>query len=921
MPDPSAGSGSPREESRRNWASHVRPRLASLRLSPTRENEIVEELSQHLEDRWRELVAGGASPEDATHLALADFRDGNVLAKYLAPLRQAQTPAPIALGAPTRSLPGDIWRDFYYAVRMLRKQPGFACAAILTLALAIGASTAIFAVVDALLLRALPFPEADRLVQVVRAYPGAFGTATSIPKFVRWRNQGKDLFVDVTAYSPLGSGFNLIASGTPERLIGSHVSAGFFAVLGVPPSLGRVFREKEDLPGGPKVVVLSHVLWRNRFGGSADVIGRGIILNSEPYTVIGVMPEGFRYPDDAQLWTLFQFDPTSRDRAHSLEVVARLKPDTTLEQVRASMGIAANNIRREMPDLMEENESVSVRPLRDKLYGSMRQPLLILLASVGFVLLIACVNVANLQLAQGAGRHHEIAVRTALGASRTAIVRQLLAESMLLAAIGGLAGVTLAYIGVPALLALSPVNVPYAERIVVDWRVLAFALVTSLGTSLAFGLLPASLSARPNLDDMLRAGAHRVAGHSSRWVRRCLVVGEVALALMLTIGAFLLVKSLVGLQSTAPGFAVEHVLTMKVALPEARYGTGEALARFQEAIEQRLAEVPGVLAAGLAHTLPLQFGSDMPFTIEGRYVPGTQTGVGGADFRPIGQGYFETLEIPLRGGRRFEDRDGRGTPAVAIINEAAARKYWPGEDPVGQRITVGLPFVPDLADPLPREIVGIVGDVREQGLGRDPLPLVYVPIAQLNEGYAALGTRLLPFSVVVRGDSAVANLTRPVQQAIWSVDPQQPIADVRLMEELVMRSLGPQRFNAALLGALAVLALVLAAVGLYGVIAHIVTQQRREIGVRMALGASKANVFALFLRQALVVVAVGVAVGLAGALGLTRVLRTLLTDISTTDPWVFALGPAVMFAVAVVAALRPALRAAAVDPAKALRAE
>jgi putative ABC transport system permease protein len=904
-----------------DWASHVRPRLSSLRLSPTRENEIVEELSQHLEDRWRELVAAGASEEEATRVALDDFRDRNMLAKYLAPLRQAQTPAPITLGAPTRSLSGNVWRDFRYAARMLRKQPGFACAAILTLALAIGATTAIFAVVDALLLGALPFPDADRLVQVVRAYPGAFGTAASIPKFVRWRNQGKDLFVDVAAYSALGSGFNLIGSGTPERLIGSRVSAGFFAVMGVHPSLGRVLREGEDLPGGPKVVVLSHALWRNRFGGSADLIGQAITLNSESYTVIGVMPEGFRYPDDAQLWTLFQFDPTSRDRAHSLEVVARLKPDTTLDQARAAMEIAASAIRRELPDLMEENESVGLRPLRDKLYGSMRQPLLILLASVGLVLLIACVNVANLQLAQGAGRHHEIAVRTALGASRTTIVRQLLAESMLLAAIGGLGGVTLAYVGVPALLALSPVNVAYAERIVVDWRVFAFALVTSLGTSLAFGLLPAWLSARPNLDDVLRAGAHRVAGHSSRWMRRALVVGEVALALMLTIGAFLLVKSLVGLQSTAPGFAVEHVLTMKLALPEARYGRAEALARFQEEIEQRLAQVPGVRAAGLAHTLPLQFGSDLPFTIEGRYVPGTQTGVGGADFRPIGRAYFEALEIPLRRGRVFDARDRRSTLAVAIINEATALKYWPGENPIGQRITVGQPFVPDLADPAPREIVGIVGDVREQAIGANPPPILYVPISQLNEGYAALGTRLLPFSVIVRGETTVANLTRPVQQAIWSVDPQQPIADVRLMEEIVTRSLGPQRFNAVLLGALAALALVLAAVGLYGVIAHIVTQQRREIGVRMALGASKATVFALFLRQALVVVAVGVAVGLAGALGLTRVLRTLLTGISTTDPWVFALGPAVMFAVAVVAALRPALRAAAVDPARALRAE
>jgi putative ABC transport system permease protein len=451
--------------------------------------------------------------------------------------------------------------------------------------------------------------------------------------------------------------------------------------------------------------------------------------------------------------------------------------------------------------------------------------------------------------------------------------------------------------------------------------VLGFALGISLLASLAFGLLPAWQSARPNLDDLLRAGAHRVAGRTSRWVRRALIAGEVALALMLTIGAFLLMKSLVGLQSTPPGFAVEHVLTMKLALPAARYGSGEALARFQEQIEERLAALPGVGAAAVAQTLPLELGADLPFTIEGRYVVGTQTGVGGADFRPIGPGYFDALEIPLRRGRIFDARDRRGAPPVAIINEAAARRFWPGENAIGQRITVGQPFVPDLADPAPREIVGIVGDVRERGLGTNPPPVLYVPISQLNEAYAALGTRLLPFSVVVRGDTAVANLSRSVREAIWSVDPQQPIANVRLMREIVTRSLGSQTFNTVLLGALAALALLLAAVGLYGVIAHLVTQQTREIGVRMALGASRSSVLGLFLRQALSLVAVGVVVGLAGAFGLTRVLRTLVTGVSTSDPWVFAVGPVMMFAVAVVAALRPALRAAAVDPACALRAE
>jgi putative ABC transport system permease protein len=556
-----------------DWAKHVRPRLSSLRLSPAREAEIIEELSQHLQDSWRELVSGGMSPEQATRLALADFREGNLLARYLAPLRQAHAPTPVTPGTPTRFRPGDLLREVFYAGRMLRKQPGFAIAAILTLALAIGATTAIFAVVDALLLRSLPFPAADRLVQITRTSPAGASPYASIPKFVHWRNEAQQVLVDMAAYG--SRGFNLTGSGDPERLMGSYVSAGFFDVMGVHPSLGRAFREDEDMPGGPKPIILSHALWRSRFGSSADIVGRAITLNNEPYTVIGVMPDGFRYPDVAELWTLSQFDPASQNRAHSFKVVARLQRTATLDQARAAMENVGSALRRARPDLMEEKESVGVQPLRDELYGNMRRPLFILLASVGFVLLIACVNVANLQLAQAAGRHHEIAVRTALGASTPAIVRQLLVESIVLGAIGGATGVALAYVGVPALLALSPVEVPYAERIVVDWRVLGFALGITLLASLAFGLLPAWRSARPNLDDVLRAGAHRVAGRTSRWVWRALVASEVALALMLTVGAFLLVKSLAGLQSTPPGFAVEPVLTMRLALPEARYGSGE----------------------------------------------------------------------------------------------------------------------------------------------------------------------------------------------------------------------------------------------------------------------------------------------------------------------------------------------------------
>ena len=905
-----------------DWGPHLRPRLSSLHLSPTRESEIVDELSQHLDDRWRELMAAGASEDEATRLALAEFREENLLAHYMAALRQAHAPTPIAPGEPARFLPADLWRDVSYAARMLRKQPSFAIAAILTLALGIGATTAIFTVVDGFLLRSLPFPDADRIVQVGRLFPDGFGSSVSQVKFLHWRNEGQQVFVGTAAYNDLGTGFSMVGAAGPERLAGSLVTAGFFEVLGVQPVLGRTFSRAEDVPGGPRVVVLSHALWRNRFDGNRDLIGRAISLNTVPYTVIGVMPEGFRYPEVASLWTLFQFDPASQDRAHNFEVVARLRPDVTLEQAGASMAVVGERFRRTAPEaVIGDNETVGVRPLRNRLYGDVRQPLLILFAAAGSVLLIGCVNVANLQLAQAVARHHEIALRLALGASRWTIVRQLLVECLVLAGMGGVAGVALAYAGVPALLAVSPVRLPFAGNVAVDWRVFAFALAASLGAGLVFGLLPAWQSARLNLDGVLRAGAHRMIGHTSRWMRGALVAGEVALALMLTICAFLLVKSLAALHATQPGFVADHVLTMKLPLAEASYGNGRALARFQEQVEDGISTLPGVRAAGVAFLLPFQLDTDMVFTIEGRYVPGTDTGVGWAQHRGNSPGYFQAMQIPLRRGRLFTAYDRADSLPVVIINEAAAARFWPNSNPIGQRITLGQPDLPSLADPSPREIIGVVGDVREVALGERPSPTVYVPLSQQNDALAALVVRLLPISVAVRADAGAPELTRSVQQAIWSIDPQQPISDVRTMEEIVTQSLGSERFNTLLLGALAALALLLAAVGLYGVIARIVGQQTREIGVRMALGATRTNVIGMFLRQALALVAVGVVAGLLGALGLTRLLRALLTDISTTDPWVFALGPAVMFAVAVLAAVGPAMRGAGVDPASALRAE
>ena len=698
------------------------------------------------------------------------------------------------------------------------------------------------------------------------------------------------------------------------------MSAAFFRVMGVQPAMGRGFTAAEDVPGGPKVVVLSHPLWVDRFGGDRGVVGRAIRLNGEPYTVVGVMPPGFRFPDVARLWTPFQLDRASTSPANYFEVVGRLEPGTSLEQGRAAAAVVHEAIRR-----LKQSENgvrgIAVRPLREHLYGDLRPVLRVLLAAVGFVLLIACVNVANLQLAQAGDRRHEIALRTALGGSTWAIARQLLIENLLLGLAGGAAGIGLAYATLPTLVALAPFPPGAADTISVDVRVLAFAMVTSLVSALAFGMLPALQAARPELESVLRAGSRRSAGRAGQWTRRVLVTTEVALALVLTVGASLLVKSLVDLYGRDPGFTVEHVLTMKMSLPESRYAGGEALSRFAGRVEERLLAVPGVTSAAVAINVPLELGAEMPFTIEGKYVPKTETGVGNAQYRASGPGYFEALRIGLRDGRLFDARDQRGTLPVALINEAGARRYFKGERAIGKRITIGQPFVPDLADPSPREIVGIVADVREESLRADPPAIVYLPLTQQNDAVSTLSIRLLPYSIVVRSRGEIAGLAPAVQRAVWAVDPEQPVTNVRTMQDIVTGSLGSARFNALLLASLAGLALVLAAAGLYGLIAHMVGQETRSIGVRMALGSTRGAVVGLFLRQAAWLVVAGSALGLGTAYGVTRFLRSLLAGVSTTDPWVFVAAPILMLLVALLAALRPAVQASRIDPVEALRAE
>jgi putative ABC transport system permease protein len=817
-----------------------------------------------------------------------------------------------------------LWKDLRYAARGLAREPGFSAIAVLTLGLAIGANTAIFSVADGLLLRPLPLPRADRLVLVIRHFPDGETDSVSAPKFFFLRQRMQPVFSRTAAYENLGTGFNLVGDGLPERIRGAHVTADFFPTIGVQPLLGRNFLAEEDRPGARRVAVLSHRLWVRRFAADPRVLGRQLQLSGETYTVVGVMPASFRFPAVAELWTPFDLDPASVNDANYFDFLGRLRDGVSSRTAYAAAKTLTRPYAEAFPRQLDPHESFGVQALQERLYGRVRPALLVLLAAVGAVLLIACVNVANLQLARAAARQREIAIRAALGAGRWRIVRQLLTESVLLALAGGAAGLLLAAAAIRPLLAMSPVQIDRLAPVGIDGRVLAFTLVISLASGLLFGLVPAAQPARANLHEPLKEGGNRSTGGAGRpWLRRALVVSEVALSLVLITGATLLVHSFVGLLQQPPGFDTANVLTMKLSLPPVKYGSAAAAERFSSQVVQRIEALPGVLAATVTTTLPLEPGPDLSFKILGRKGPGEDgNGNYDADFRATTPDVFRVLRVPVLRGRGFTAADRLGAPLVALINRQAARRWWPNEDPIGQRIFIGE----DAKNPVdrgPRTIVGIVGDTRDEGLDKKVPPLLYVPLGQLQDSLVALIFQLLPVSVAVRTAAASPALTAAIQKQIWAVDAAQPINDVKTMEEIRGASLGSRRFTTTLLGLLALLALTLAAVGIYGVLSYLVQQRTREIGVRLALGASAAAVLRMVLRQGMGAVLLGVGIGLAGAFAVSRLLGSwgLLVGVTPRDPFSFILTPAILVVIAILASSIPAHRASRLDPLIALRQE
>jgi len=805
-------------------------------------------------------------------------------------------------------------RDIKYSFRRLLKSPGFTAVVVLTLGLGIGANTAIFSVVDTVLLRPLGYRDPGRLVTIFHFYQSEalnnLEAPVSAAGFRDYRDKTKSF--DAVAVET-GWAANLTGTGDPERVPAARVSGDYFRVLGVAPALGRTFGRDEDEQGKNRVVVLSDGLWKRIYGGDRGVVGKTMQLNGQSFTVLGVMPEGFRafFNSDADIWTPLaletkQFDPSNYTNEW-LNLYARLKPGVSATQANAEMHAFAAQVRRLYPNAVGTKWTLEVKTLDQLATGAIRPALLVLLGAVGFVLLIACANVANLLLARVTSRQKEVAIRTALGADRWSLVRQLLTESVMLALAGGLLGLGIAYWSVKTLVATVP-SIPRGSDLAIDGTVMAFTLGLSVITGLLFGVVPALHTSRASLHDTLKEGGRSgSADVSGRGLRRALVIGEVALALTLLIGAGLLIRSVARLQRVAPGFDPDRLLTFDLALPNAKYPNDTVRQQFFESMIERVRHVPGVAAVGGTSTMP--FGgswSTGSFGIEG-YQPGPNQPGPWGDIRAVTPDFFRAMRIPLLQGRAFGTQDARSSQMVVVIDEELARKYYRGQNPIGKRVIFG-----DRADSM-RTIVGVVGHTMHEGLDAKPRIQLYLPYAQLG-GISSM-------SVAVRTTGDPLLMARPVREAIHEVDRDMPLSNVRSMDQMLARSLGQRRLSMILLGAFSAIALVLASIGIYGVLAYSVTQRSRELGIRMALGAARGRVLRLVIGQGMALAIVGIAIGLVGAFALTRLLGTQLYSVRPTDPATFAGVSCLLAAIAFVATLVPALRATRVDPVVALREE
>jgi predicted permease len=868
-----------------------------------RENDLDRELRSHLDLETEEQRELGLSSEDARYAAQRALGNTTLVKEDV------------------RAAWGWTWletvgNDLRYATRILRKDPAFTAAVVLTLALGIGANTAIFTVCEAVLLKPLPYPDPDRIVMLweswKQALPGETLGRVAPANFVDWREQSRS-FSEMAAIDPNPT-FVLTGQGEPARLTGAGVSSNFFSLLGARISHGRDFLKEEDRPGHDRVAILSHGTWRDRFGGQAGMPGKHITLNDISYTVVGVLPREFELVskasdfearDQFDVWVPLALDPEKLKRnTHFLRVFARLKPGATLTQAQAELNLVAANLALQFPE-WNKNSGIAGIPLIQQVTTNVRTALGTLLGSVGLVLLIACANVASLLLGRAAARQKEMALRVALGASRRRLGQQLLTESLLLASVGGLMGLSLASAAIRVVSPYLPADLPRASGIAVDARVLVFTGLISLATGILFGLAPMFQAQRVNANEALKQSA-RIAGGMPSRMRSGLVVGQMAIALVLLIGAGLMARSLWTLLRVSPGFRTEHILTARLSLSRSRYPDARRVAAFQHELLERVRDAPGVQSAGLAAYLPMS-GTDngWGFVIEGR--PALRTGEYNlAKYRPVSAGYFETIGIPLLRGRGLVAADDADAPLVVVINDSLARRYWGQENPVGQRLQFGPPTW--------RTVIGVVGDVRHEGLDAESKPEMYVPFAQAPNNEART-------TVVIRTVVDPAAVAVALRNAVSSVDAAVPLDQVGTMEKLVSASVGQPRFRTVLLAIFSIVALVIASIGIYGVMNYLVIQRTSEFGVRLAVGATEGDVLRLVLGRASVLIVAGLCLGLLGSVVLARLIASLLYGVKPLDWVTFAAVSLLLSAVALFASYIPARRATRIDPMVALRYE
>jgi len=872
-------------------------KLGALFRRPKPVDDLKEEIRAHLAMEEQENLESGMPPDEAHYAALRRF--GNVT---MAQERSREMWAWDSVET--------LWQDLRYGLRMLARNPGFTATAVLTLALGIGANTAIFSVVNAVLVRPLPYKDADRLVMLWSTQPREGWRGQPSPlDFVAWRRESRS-FESMAAIRPCS--VNLTGRGEPIELFGGRISGGFFETLGIAPQLGRTFAAAEYRSGAERVAMLGNGLWQERFGSDPGVIGQSIRLNEEIFTVVGVMPDARQFPiEGLKIWVPLELNESQPDDRHFLYVVGRLKDNKVVAEAQADVATIGARLEKEFPQ-SHAGHGVAVVPLRESFTGTLRPALAVLSGAVGMVLLIACGNVASLLLARASARRRELALRLALGATRWRLTRIMLVESVLLALAGGVLGVALAGWGVRLLLASVPTDLPlpsYLRTVAVDNRVLGFTLMLSLMTGLFSGIVPALRASNMDPNAALKeGGGNTTAGLQQSRLRAVLIVAELGLTLILLSAAGLLMQNAVRLQRTDPGLRPEHVLVMDVALPAAKYRGPQQRAAFYRETLERIRGLPGVRHVGVVNDLPLRGWTSFDFTIEGRPAPAAGE-VPAALERVVSPDYFRAMGIPVQRGRVFTEGEGPATIPVVMVNEALVQRYFPGEDPAGHRIRPGRPDEPGAPW---YTIVGVVGNVRHLGMDARPRPEIYNLHAQ--DPWPAM-------TLVVRTESDPLAIVAAVKQRIWTVDPDQPISGVARMTQVLSDSLWPSRILTYIQGILAAIALIMATVGLYGVVSQSVTLRRHEFGVRLAVGAAPSHILRLVLGQSLRLILIGLGIGLLGAVALTRSLTALLHDIGPTDPWTLAIVSLLLAIVGMTACWLPARRAAMVDPMVALRYE